>query len=40
MTAKKDPMCKLTSIDKLEIFKFNIIRKIIKCEEELIAKIL
>ena len=37
MTARKDPKCKLTSIDRLfSIFRYS--EAIIKCEEELTGK--
>ena len=38
LTAKKDPICKLTSIDKFLFSKFKNSAKIIKCEDELTGK--
>ena len=38
ITAKKEPMCKLTSIDRLLLLNFENSEKIIKCEEELTGK--
>ena len=38
MTAIKDPMCKLTSIDRFWFSKFKYSENKIRCEDELIGK--